>query len=271
MYHYILKTCYDGTAYNGWQRLKSTPNTIQGRLEETLSTLLLEPVTLRGSGRTDAGVHALAQTADFFCTMPVDLAVFLQNANELLPADIRILTAAPAPKGFHSRKSCIQKTYAYCISLDARPDVFTTRYLYHPTQPPLMLDFRQNKPNVPDMNAMQKAAGLLTGTHDFSAFTSDKSNRPHIRTLSAIDLNIMQKGQGTMLVMCFTGDGFLYNMVRILAGTLLETGYGKQKPEAIPDIMASRKRENAGPTLPANALFLSRTDYGQNIMPNHTI
>lgn len=267
MYHYILQISYDGTAYNGWQRLKDTPNTIQGRLETMLSALLPEPVTLRGSGRTDAGVHALAQTADFFCSTPFDPADLLQKANDRLPSDIRILSISLAPKGFHSRKSCVQKTYAYCISLDARPDVFILRYLYHPARSPLMITPCPDKLNIPDVSAMRKAAQLLTGTHDFSAFTTDKSDRSHIRTLSAIGIKIIQKRQSTLLAIIFTGDGFLYNMVRILAGTLLEIGYGKKPPEAISDILASGKRENAGPTLPSNALFLCRTDYRKGIAP----
>lgn len=265
MYHYAIQICYDGSAYNGWQRLAHTPDTLQGILEHTLSALLAAPIVLRGSGRTDAGVHACAQVADFFCPARLDCAGFPDAANALLPPDIRIRSVSPASPDFHSRKSCLQKTYAYCVSLDAKPDVFSCRYTYHPARPPLTLAPADRYLKRLRLDALQTAAGLLTGTHDFSAFTTDRQKRrSHIRTLFDIDVQILQKQQANILVLKFTGDGFLYNMVRILSGTLLEIGFGRRNANEIPDVLQRRSRRLAGPTLPANALFLCRAVYPDN-------
>lgn len=265
MYHYAMKISYDGSAYRGWQRLKHTPDTVQGRLEDVLSHLLMQPAALRGSGRTDAGVHALAQTADFFCSKKLNCADFLAKANARLPEDIRILTVFPVQPAFHSRKSCLQKTYAYCVSLNAKPDVFTTRYTYHPATTPLMLPPDSDYNALLGLDLMQKAAAMLIGTHDFSAFTSDKqNNRSHVRTLTDITFQIQQHPHAVILVLKFTGNGFLYNMVRILAGTLLEVGFGRRNTDEIPGILNSRIRSMAGPTLPPNALFLCQTNFDYN-------
>lgn len=236
---------YDGLGYKGWQRLPHEPKTIQQTVETVLNTLLNETIELTASGRTDAGVSALRQTAAFECSAVLNARTFLKSVNEILPDDIAITDISRANRHFHPRKDAIVKTYAYCISLDPKPDVFIARHIYVPETTAL------------NIYAMEQAAKHLCGTHDFSAYTTDKSDKCHIRTINDISLTLHTRPSGkNMLVICFTGNGFLYNMVRILSGTILEAGLGHINASDIPAITNSLKRENAGPTLPSNALFL---------------
>lgn len=261
MNHYVITLQYDGTAHCGWQRLTAQPNTIQQILEDTLSKYFGETVKISGSGRTDAGVHALCQYADFFCKStlsPKALSEFPSTINSMLPDSIAVTGISLADKNFHSRKSCIGKTYVYCVSLDLKPDVFIRKYLYNPSDTPLRLaNF-----SFFNMEKMRKAADFLCGTHDFSAFTSDKSkNKSFVRTIREINIYEKNIRQSNVLVMEFTGDGFLYNMVRILAGTLLFAGLEKINPQDIPYILEKGDRALAGPTLPPNGLFLVKPYY----------
>lgn len=261
MNHYLITIQYDGTTHAGWQRLADNPNTIQQILESALSKLFSETIRITGSGRTDAGVHALCQCADFYCKkdLPYDmLNQFPAAINSLLPDSIAVTSITPVSNSFHSRKSCVQKTYAYCTSLHLKPDIFARKYLYCPADPPLKLTHSP----VFDYEAMQTAAGLLCGEHDFHAFTSDKSpDKSFVRTLENISIYEKDLSGGSILVMEFTGNGFLYNMVRILAGTLLFVGLDKIPVSNIPAILKAGKREASGPTLPSNGLFLVQPYY----------
>lgn len=264
MNHYLITIQYDGTAHAGWQRLADNPNTIQQILENALSGLLSETIRITGSGRTDAGVHALCQCADFYCKKEITpdiLNTFPAAMSRLLPDSIAVTSITVVGSAFHSRKSCVGKTYAYCTSLHLKPDIFARKYLYCPADTPLKL------PHSPvlDYEAMQTAAGLLCGEHDFHAFTSDKSTeKSFVRTLENISIYEKDLSGGRILVMEFTGNGFLYNMVRILAGTLLFVGLNKIPAKNIPAILEAGKREAAGPTLPSNGLFLVRPYYEQS-------
>lgn len=263
MNHYIITVQYDGTAHKGWQRLKSQQNTVQQILEDTISDILKEPIKISGSGRTDSGVHAVCQYADFFCVKKFSAKEsneFPYTVNSILPDSIAVTSITHTDKHFHSRKSCTGKTYAYCVSLDLKPDVFIRKYLYCPSDTPLRLS---EKPLF-NMEAIKKAADFLCGTHDFSAFTSDKSKeKSFVRTIREIKIYEKTVNQNKILIMKFTGDGFLYNMVRILSGTLLWAGLGKIKPENIPNIIMKGDRGLAGPTLPPNGLFLVKPYYNE--------
>lgn len=267
MHHYIITVSYDGSSFNGWQRLSENDNTIQHIIEKTLSGLLLENISLRASGRTDAGVHAICQTADFFCRHCPDDDL-LYAANKELPKTIKITSLTPVSGNFHSRKSALSKTYVYALSLSPVKDVFGRKYVYSPADSPVNTTIapKNNSTNTDfniDIDKIRQAATLLTGTHDFSAFTTDKTpGKSHVRTIFSIDINIHTTKSGKkILLMEFTGSGFLYNMVRILSGTLLYCGLGKITPDSIPELLQSGLRCNAGPTLPGYALFLKKVHY----------
>lgn len=279
MYHYLITITYDGTKYYGWQRLSNQPSTIQNIIENALSKFTSEKIKINGSGRTDAGVSALGQTADFYSNILLDESTFLQNVNMMLPTDIQILKLqyinSRKYPDFHARKSAIAKHYRYTVSLTEKGNPFTCRYEYHLKETPLKLDFRNycqdesNYASQPYMNLnmqeIDQCCQYLCGTHDFSAFTSDKStDKSHVRTISQITCTL-NDGLFPTLTMDFVGDGFLYNMVRILAGTILCCGLNQQKysiiASQIPDILESKERKNAGPTLPSNGLMLVSVTY----------
>lgn len=245
-HNYRLTLAFDGSAYQGWQRQNSTEQTIQGTLERTCSAILGEPVRLIGSGRTDAGVHAEAMTAHFFTKKPIlDGAAFRQQMNGALPEDIRILDIRPVSADFHSRFSALGKIYRYQIDTGEKMDVFRRKYVCHYTAPL-------------DLAAMETAARYLEGTHDFSSFTTDRTpGKSKVRTIRAIRM----EQQGNLLLIRYEGDGFLYNMVRILTGTLLEVGDGRKKADDIPGILDQKLRSAAGFTAPAQGLFLERVFY----------
>ena len=247
MPNYKLTLCYDGTRWRGWQRQGNTAATLQEKLETTLSRLLGEPVEVAGCGRTDAGVHARRQVCSFRTQKPLSCADTLRSLRELLPEDIGALSLEEAPPRFHARLSCRGKTYCYRIRAVDEPEVFTRRYV---------LPF----PGALDLPAMREAAALLCGKHDFSAFCSLKNSRKStVRELRSIEIT---ETEGELRLF-FTGDGFLYNMVRILTGTLLEVGLGQRRAEDMSAILASRDRTLAGPTAPARGLTLWDVWYGE--------
>jgi tRNA pseudouridine38-40 synthase len=272
MKHYFITISYDGSAHSGWQRLKDNTDTIQGILENAFSKLCCENIKITGSGRTDAGVHALCQCADFYTHCNLILQDTIENTvtavNNLLPDSIRVnsiieLEDLHIGQPFHSRKSCVKKTYAYLISLCGKPCVFTRKYVYAPCDTPLRLSV--NSQPVLDFENMQKVAAALLGTHDFGAFTSDKSkDKSFIRTIENIDFSVKEVFDNKTLVMEFTGNGFLYNMVRILAGTLLFAGLGKITPQQVENALTSGNRQLAGPTLPPEGLFLVKPYYRES-------
>ena len=237
---------YDGTRYAGWQRQGNTENTIQGRIENVLEKMTGEKIEIFGAGRTDAGVHAIGQIANFHVNdrewNPKEVQAYL---NQYLPEDIAVLSCEVAPERFHSRLSAVRKTYCYQLEMGPKKDVFQRNYYYG-------LGERL------DVSAMKAAAGLLTGTHDFKSFCGNKKmKKSTVRTIEKIEF----EQSGSRLHIYFTGNGFLQQMVRILTGTLIEVGQGKCAPDKITRILDAQDRQAAGPTAPAQGLFLVNVGY----------
>ena len=241
---YKLTVAYDGTRYQGWQRQGNTDNTIQGILEKAVSEETGFDVEVNGSGRTDAGVHARGQTASIVLPGRITEAEFTGRLNDRLPADIRVLRTELVKNGFHARKSASGKVYEYQVDTGERPDVFTRRYCYH-------------FPHSLDLDAMREAAGYLTGTHEYAGYTDKKDEKSTRRTI----YDIMISGQGSRLVIEYSGTGFLYHMVRILTGTLLETGTGQRLPQEAAAALQTKDRRQAGFLAPARGLFLREVRY----------
>ena len=245
MYNYKLTIQYDGTRYRGWQVQGNTDLTIQGKLEGVLSRLTGQLVEVHGSGRTDAGVHALGQVANVKLPHPVEPSELLGELNRYLPADIGVIAAEPAPERFHARLNARSKTYRYRIWNSAIPNVLERSYLYVLPEPL-------------DVAAMERAAADLVGTHDFRSFCGLKRfKKSTVRTIT--DIAITQDGAEMRLE--FTGNGFLMRMVRILAGTLVEVGLGQREADSMPAVLAAQDRAAAGPALPAQGLALVRVEY----------
>ena len=239
-----LDLCYDGTRYRGWQRLPNREDTIQGKLETALSRILGEPIEVSGSGRTDAGVHARGQVANFHCESAMAPEEILANLRRYLPEDIGIYSCKEVSPRFHARLNAKEKTYCYRIWNSDAPCVFARRFV-------------AVMPEPLDTEAMRQAAGLLLGKHDFSAFCSNaKMKKSTLRELYAIEIS----RQGEEVRLRFTGNGFLYNMVRIMTGTIIEVGRGQRRPEDIPDLFGG-KREQAGFLAPAQGLCLEEVVY----------
>ena len=245
MYNYKLTIQYDGTRYRGWQVQGNTDQTIQGKLEGVLSRLTGQPVEVHGSGRTDAGVHALGQVANVKLPRPIEPSELLGELNRYLPADIGVIAAEPAPERFHARLNARSKTYRYRIWNSAIPNVLERSYLYA-------------LPEALEVTAMERAAADLVGTHDFRSFCGLKRfKKSTVRTIT--DIAITQNGAEVRLE--FTGNGFLMRMVRILAGTLVEVGLGQRDADTMPAVLAAQDRAAAGPALPAQGLALVRVEY----------
>ena len=236
---------YEGTRYQGWQRQESTQNTIQGKLERLLSRIAGEPVEIQASGRTDAGVHAYGQTANFHMDTQLSAEALMEQINAYLPEDIGVISIEEVPERFHSRLNAKGKTYRYRVLNSAVPHVFDRRYVYA-------------FPEKLDVEAMRRAACLLCGTHDYRAFTSAKRSRKStVRTVDAIEIERI----GDELRFTFSGNGFLFHMVRILMGTLLEVGTGKREAEEMTLLLENGKREDAGPLVTACGLALMEVRY----------
>lgn len=244
-YNYRLVLQYDGTRFNGWQKQGNTDSTIQGLLERKLSEHLKEKIDIKGSGRTDRGVHAAGQVANFYTTKRIESGQLKQWLNESLPEDIRVNEVEEVPLAFHSRKSATSKTYEYCIWNSQEKNVFSNRYAYS-VEPPLNID------------KMKKAAKLLCGTHDFLGFCSLKeSKKSTVRTLESIII----RQENKKIYIQYKGNGFLYHMVRILTGTLIEVGIGNMKPEEVETILQEKNRNLAGQTVPSQGLKLLSVEY----------
>lgn len=243
--NYRLDIQYDGTKYNGWQKQGNTKNTIQGILEEKLAVYLEESVEVKGSGRTDRGVHAAGQVANFYTEKTVDPMQLQDWLNHELTADIHVNHIEKASRKFHSRKSAVKKTYEYCIWNSKEKNVFYPNYAYAVEE-------------KLDLEKIKRASRSLLGTHDFIGFSSLKDNKKStVRTI--MDISVEQDGKRIFLR--FTGSGFLYNMVRILSGTLIEIGKGNLEPEIIEKILEQKNRALAGPTAPAQGLKLLKVYY----------
>ena len=239
-----LDICYDGTRYKGWQRLPGVDNTIQGKLETALSRILGEAVEVSGSGRTDAGVHAKGQVANFHCESAMGCDQILAQLRQYLPEDIGILDCREVAPRFHARLNAREKTYCYRIWNSDAPCVFERRYVWA-------------LPERLDLSAIEEAAALLVGEHDFSAFCGNpKMKKSTVRRISSISITRC----GEEIQIAFTGDGFLYNMVRILVGTLVEVGRGQRTPQSVQQLFGA-KRSEAGFLAPAQGLRLEEVFY----------
>ncbi|MFY9556599.1 MAG: tRNA pseudouridine(38-40) synthase TruA [Blastocatellia bacterium] len=234
---------YDGTNYHGWQ-IQANGRTVQGEITRVLSLLDHRPVTLYGAGRTDAGVHAEGQVANFFLERCYALRELRDAINGNLDRDIRILDVEPVAEGFNARYSATQKTYLYRIWAAEVVSPFSYRYVFHQRTPL-------------DLDQMRGAAGALIGTHDFSAFTvADSEAEDRVRTLTRVDIENTDE-----ITIVISGDGFLRYMVRTVVGTLIEVGRGKRTAQSLIDTLDSRDRTKAGPSAPANGLTLLQVDY----------
>jgi len=242
--NYRMLIQYDGTRYNGWQRQQSTDMTIQGKIESVLSKMTGKPVEIHGAGRTDAGVHALGQVANVHLDTSMPPAEILRYLNRWLPEDIGILSVEEAPPRFHSRLNAVSKRYDYRIATNPALHVFDRKFMYPFTEPL----------NVP---AMQEAASFLTGEHDFQGFCARKMKKSTVRRLDSVTF-AEEPGE---LCISYRGNGFLYYMVRIMTGTLIEIGTGQRTPESIPSVFETKLREQAGFTAPARGLTLVNIDY----------
>jgi len=236
---------YDGSRYHGWQRQKGVA-TIQGVIEDRIHMMIREPVKLIGSGRTDAGVHALNQVCNFRTQTKIDPESLQRGLNSLLPEDILVKDAAYAPLNFHSMYSSKSKTYEYRALNRREPDLFLRFYSWH-----IAVDL--------DLGAMQRCVSLLRGKHDFSAFRSSGSgNRNPVREMMKAELQ--DPGEG-LLVFIFEADGFLRHMVRNIVGTVVLVGRRRMGFDGFVEAFQSKDRGKAGVKAPGQGLFLTNVQY----------
>ena len=236
---------YDGTRYKGWQKQTEDIYTLQGKLESTLNSMTGEEIQLVGCGRTDTGVHALNYTANFHANSNMDIEDMLKYLNDNLPDDIAVKSIKDASERFHARYNILSKTYLYRINNGKIKNVFDRKYIH-------------NISDKLDLGKMRKCSEVLVGTHDFQSFTTLKSKtKSTIRTINYI--NIEEKDG--VIEIEVNGNGFLWNMVRIILGTLIEAGKGKLNENDVENILNAKKRADAGPMVPAKALFLKDVAY----------
>ena len=239
-----LDICYDGTRYRGWQRLPNSDQTIQGKIENVLSRVLGEPVEITGSGRTDAGVHAMGQVANFHCRSTMPCEEILLNLRRYLPEDIGIYSCRDVSERFHARLNARWKTYRYRLWVGKAPCVFERKYV-------------SVFPAELNLEEMRKAAKLLEGTHDFGAFCANKHmKKSTVRTLLSVEII----EQGNELVFFLKGNGFLHNMVRIIVGTLIEVGQGSRDADSVEALFGAARAE-AGATAEPTGLCLMEVEY----------
>ena len=240
-----LTIAYDGTRFVGWQR-QAEGESIQGLLEDALAKFEGAHVTVHGAGRTDAGVHALAQTASVQVTCHHDVSTLVRALNAHLPEDVRVLAVDEAAADFHARFSARSKTYRYRIRNTAVADPFDRAYVWHIPEPL-------------NVDAMREAAAAIVGTHDFAAFQSAGGQiRDAVRTVTRSEFVGDTAGLVTYEI---SGDGFLRHMVRALMGTLVEIGSGWRPASSMVALLRGSARGDAGPTAPPQGLFLVRVDY----------
>lgn len=236
---------YDGTGYCGWQRQDNAVS-VQEKIEDAVLAVTGEKAVVQGSGRTDAGVHALGQVAhlDTDTRIPPERLAYALNFH--LPPDIRVLRSGQVPDDFHARFAARNKTYRYV-------------YRNHPQRSALLRNLCAHERGTLDLDAMRRAAAHMTGRHDFRSFCA--AGEPEKNTVREVqDIRIGRSGPWVTIEV--TGTGFLHNMVRIMAGTLAMVGRGEMDPEQVPAILAARDRRLAGPTAPASGLFLVKVRYG---------
>lgn len=236
---------YDGSKYKGWQRQKKGTTTIQAKVEETLTKLLKEEIEIDGSGRTDSGVHAYGQIANFKTESTMDTSVMTDKLNNMLPNDISVKRVMEASKNFHARYDATGKEYVYKIDNSETPNVFMRKYA-------LRIDQKLN------VEAMNYASRYLIGEHDFKAFKASGGKKKS--TVRRIDQIEFYEKNGLINIR-IRGNGFLHHMVRIIVGTLVEVGLNNMKPEDVKIILESKDRENAGRTADARGLYLNFVQY----------
>ncbi|MBR6014658.1 MAG: tRNA pseudouridine(38-40) synthase TruA [Firmicutes bacterium] len=265
MKNIFMTIAYDGSRYHGWQRQPVDTNglTVQGELERVLTQVIGEPITIDGTSRTDAGVHAYGQCATFQgdFSIPADrikIAAnnYLAGSKNRETGDIRITDIKEVPEGFHARFDAKGKEYIYRISVSPEPDVFRKNYCYQLREPL-------------DIEAMRAAAQYIVGTHDFKCFQASggEEKETTVRTIHSLAITGEAGGENGAtgdITIAVSGDGFLYNMVRIIVGTLVEVGYGKRTPESVKDTIESKDRTKAGFTAPPQGLYLNRVYYDAN-------
>ncbi|MGO8792350.1 MAG: tRNA pseudouridine(38-40) synthase TruA [Terriglobia bacterium] len=250
-----LVLAYDGTDFCGWQRQPDAP-TIQSCLEGALHKLTGAPTQVCGSGRTDAGVHAAHQVANFHTTSTIPCANFVKALNNLLPPTVRVKAADDVADTFHARYDARRKTYRY-------------RILMTPVCSPLLWRFVYHHPHFLNRARMAEAARFLEGEHDFTSFAAadgqgDEDIRSNVRAIYRSHL--LWRPRSSMLVYEVTGKGFLRYMVRNIVGTLIEVGRGKLVPADVLDVIAARNRMLAGPTAPAQGLCLMKVEYDYRVI-----
>jgi tRNA pseudouridine38-40 synthase len=245
-----LVLAYDGSDFSGWQ-VQPDAVTIQGTLASAIGRVTGENVLPQGSGRTDAGVHALGQVANFTTESPIPAGNLLKALNDILPASVRVLQAAEVDSGFHPRKSARAKRYRYRLYRAAICPPFLARYIWH-------------HPYPLDEEAMQQAAGEIIGEHDFTSFAAVDPERGSENVPSCNVRRILASAwhrEGDEFVYDVRGNGFLHHMVRNLVGTFVQVGKGTLSPSDVMRILEARNRSAAGPTAPASGLYLVRVEY----------
>jgi tRNA pseudouridine38-40 synthase len=246
-----LTLAYDGTAYAGWQAQPAC-RTVQGTLEAAIEKVTGQKVRVLASGRTDAGVHALGQVVGWQTQSELPVEALQRALSAELPQDIAVLEVAEAADDFHATRDAVRKLYRYVIHDGPIRDVFRRQYCWHYTRARL------------DAEAMHRAAQALLGTHDFRSFQKSGTQRQSsVRTVFEISVRRGRGAQQDSVTLEIEGDGFLYNMVRAIVGTLVEVGRGV-RPESWPvEVLRAAERSAAGPTAPPQGLFLVRVDYGR--------
>lgn len=245
LFNYMALVQYDGTKYQGWQRQEKNDKTIQYKIEKILSKYSGEDITINGSGRTDSGVHARGQVINFKIGKDVEIEELKEYLNTYLPEDIMVVSIRRVSDRFHARLNAKGKKYIYYIDNAKQINIFTRRYSYH-------IDERL------DIDKMNMAAESMLGTHDFTSFTSKKNTKKScVRTIESIEITREDKE----VRIEFVGDGFLYHMVRIIVGTLVEVGLGKRMVNDIEGLIEAKDRAKAGYLVPAQGLFLEEVYY----------
>ena len=236
---------YDGSKYKGWQKLTNEELTIQGKLENVLSIMADEEISVIGCGRTDAGVHALNYTANFHTNSNLATEQMSEYLYKYLPEDIQVKSIKDCSERFHARYNALSKTNLYKVNNNGKRNVFNRKYEYNVTE-------------HLDIAKMLKASEFLIGTHDFQSFTTLKSKKKStVKTIYSINIS----KNDNRIEIEIKGNSFLWNMVRIICGTLIEVGKGNLNPNDIVRILNEHKRQEAGPMAPAHALFLKEVEY----------
>lgn len=245
MNNYKLIIQYDGGRYKGWQRLGDSDNTIQGKIEKVLTEMLQRRIEITGCSRTDAGVHAYYQVANFKIKDDIGEAEIKSYLNRFLPQDISIIEVERVPEQFHARLNAKTKTYLYQIYNEEHGNPFLRRYSMHLSQ-------------KLDLDAMRKAAGYFLGSHDFTAFSNAKSKtKSRERQIISIDL---EKSDGLIQIR-ICGNGFLHNMVRRMVGVMIHAGLGEIGPDSVPALLLQKQRSDVGITAEACGLILESIEY----------